>query len=127
VRDFVEKYVQSYEQLEVLLLLCRRRDVSWTPTTVGEAVRISTLLAAKALDDLCRDRLVDQLQMGRQSSYTFRPASSRLAATIEALLKEYDDNPLNVIHLMNEKALDRVRSAAARTFADAFVLDPKKK
>jgi predicted ArsR family transcriptional regulator len=126
VRDFVQQHVESYEQLEVLLLLCRKRDVSWTAATVGEALRISTLMAAKALDDLCREKLVDHLQVGRQTSYTFRPASSRLASTIELLLKQYDDNPLDVIHLMNEKAMDRVRSAAARTFADAFVLEPKK-
>jgi hypothetical protein len=65
--------------------------------------------------------------VGRQSSYTFRPASTKLASTVEALVREYDESPLNIIHLMNTNAFDRVRSAAARTFADAFVIDPKKK
>lgn len=127
IRDFLLQYVETYEQLEVLLLLCRQRDRSWTPEAVGERLRISTLVAAKALDDLCRSRLLDQLKVGRQTTYTFRPASTRLGATVEALVREYDDSPLNIIHLMNSNALDRVRSAAARTFADAFVIDPKKK
>lgn len=127
IRDFLLQYVETYEQLEVLLLLCRQRDRSWTPEAVGERLRISTLVAAKALDDLCRSRLVDQLKVGRQTTYTFRPASTKLAATVEALVREYDDSPLNIIHFMNANALDRVRSAAARTFADAFVIDPKKK
>jgi hypothetical protein len=127
VRDFLLEHVETYEQLEVLLLLCRQRDRSWTPESVGERLRLSTLVAAKALDDLTRGRLVDHLRVGRQSSYTFRPASTKLASTVEALVREYDESPLNIIHLMNTNALDRVRSAAARTFADAFVIDPKKK
>jgi len=127
IREFLLHHVETYEQLEVLLLLCRQRDRSWSPEAVGERLRISTLVAAKALDDLYRARLVDHLEAGREAAYTFRPASTRLASTVEALVREYDDSPLNVIHLMNANALDRVRSAAARTFADAFVIDPKKK
>lgn len=127
VRQFLLQHVETYEQLEVLLLLCRQRDRSWSPEAVGERLRISTLVAAKALDDLCRARLVDQLKVGRENAYTFRPASTKLGSTVEALVRVYDDSPLNIIHLMNANALDRVRSAAARTFADAFVFDPKKK
>jgi hypothetical protein len=127
VRDFLLERVETYEQLEVLLLLCRQRDRSWTPEAVGERLRLSTLVATKALDDLCRGRLVDHLRVGPQVSYTFRPASTKLASIVEGLVREYDESPLNIIQLMNTNALDRVRSAAARTFADAFVLDPKKK
>ncbi len=127
VRDFVLQHVENYEQLEVLLLLCRKRDAGWTPQTVGESLRISTLVAAKALDDLCRGRLVDRLDVGRGSSYIFRPASTRMASAVELLLRSYDDNPLDIIHLMNSNALGRVRSAAARTFADAFIIEPKPK
>jgi len=119
--------VEGYEQLEVVLLLCRQREQSWTAAAVGEKLRMSTLIAAKALDDLARAKLLDELRLDRQTAYAFRPASTRMVAIVEELLREYDGNPLNVIHLMNHNAIDRVRSAAARTFADAFVIDTKKK
>lgn len=127
VRDFLDHTVESYEQLEVLLLLCRERGQSWSAEAVGGKLRISTLVAAKALDDLMRARLVDHLSVGKQSNFAFRPASTRMARTVEELLHVYDENPLTVIHLMNNRAINRVRSAAAKAFADAFVIDPKRK
>jgi hypothetical protein len=127
VREFLLRNIESYEQLEVLLLLCRERAPAWTPEAVGEKVRLSTLVAMKALDDLTRLKLIDRLEVGRVTSYRFRPASSRTGATVEALLAAYDQTPLAIIHLMNTNALDRVRSAAARSFADAFIIDPSKR
>jgi hypothetical protein len=127
VREFLQRHVETYEQLEVLLLLCRERQRPWTAEAVGAKLRLSTLMVVKSLDDLTRARLVDHLRVGNQSTFTFRPGSSRTATTVEELLRIYDDSPLKVIHLMNSSALDRVRSAAARTFADAFVIDPKRK
>lgn len=48
-------------------------------------------------------------------------------AALDALVKMYDDDRIEVMNLMTRKALDRVRQEAARVFADAFVLRPKKK
>ena len=39
----------------------------------------------------------------------------------------YDDDRIEVLNLMTRAAMDRVRKEAARVFADAFVLRPKKK
>lgn len=39
----------------------------------------------------------------------------------------YDDDRIEVLNLMTKTALARVRKEAARVFADAFVLRPRKK
>lgn len=48
-------------------------------------------------------------------------------ADVDALVKLYDEDRIEVLNLMTRTALDRVRKQAARVFADAFVLRPKKK
>jgi hypothetical protein len=48
-------------------------------------------------------------------------------AAIDALVQLYDEDRIEVMNLMTRTALDRVRKEAARVFADAFVLRPKKK
>lgn len=48
-------------------------------------------------------------------------------ADIDALVRLYDEDRIEVMNLMTRTALDRVRKEAARVFADAFVLRPKKK
>jgi len=48
-------------------------------------------------------------------------------ADVDALVRLYDEDRIEVMNLMTRRALDRVRKEAARVFADAFVLRPKKK
>jgi hypothetical protein len=48
-------------------------------------------------------------------------------SALDALVKMYDDDRIEVLNLMTRTALDRVRQEAARVFADAFVFRPKKK
>jgi hypothetical protein len=127
VRQFLAEHVETYEELEVLLLLARKRDRAWNPESVGVELRISTLVAVKTLDDLCRGGLADALKAPKGLSYTYRPRSSRLDQLVAGLVQAYERNPIDVIRVMNESALGRVRAAAARTFADAFVIPGKKK
>lgn len=48
-------------------------------------------------------------------------------SAIDALVRLYDEDRIEVMNLMTRTALERVRKEAARVFADAFVLRPKKK
>ncbi len=118
--------VESYEQLEVLLLLCRDRSRPWTAEAAGEKLRLSTLATTMALDELARGGLLAVMRDEKPSTFTFRPDSARTATLIEDLLASYDDNCLDVIQVMNGRAMDRARSQA-RAFADAFIIGRRKK
>jgi hypothetical protein len=48
-------------------------------------------------------------------------------ATVGALVRAYDQNRLEIVKLMNANAIQRLRNAALKTFADAFILGGKKK
>ena len=58
---------------------------------------------------------------------TYRVQSEEAEATIERLARAYKDQPMPVIKLMSANAIERVRTAALRTFADAFLIRKDKK
>ena len=57
--------------------------------------------------------------------FAYRPASSAMDAAAGRLEREYAERPVRIIQLMSTNAIDRVRTAALHTFADAFVLKKK--
>jgi hypothetical protein len=116
VRRFLADHVGSYEELEALVYLAHRPRRSWTAEEVATGTRLSTLV------DLRRVGLVDEVMHGGRSRFVFWPASPRLASAAAQFVRVYDANPVDVIHLMNNNALQRVRTSAAIAFADAFVL-----
>jgi hypothetical protein len=125
VRELLLERVESYEQLEVLLLLCRDRAQSWSADRVGEKLRLSTLVTTKVLDELTRGGFLHETRAGNAATFIFQPGSERTTQLIEELLRSYDDNCLDVIQVMNSRAMDRARSVA-REFADAFIIGRRK-
>lgn len=127
VRDFLRDHVETYEELEALVFLARRRRRSATAAEVGAGARLPTLIAVKALDDLRRGGLVDEVREGKRVSYVFWPATPALARAADRFVAVYESNPVDVIQLMSAAALERLRTTASRAFADAFVIRSRKR
>jgi hypothetical protein len=122
VRRFLAEHIDGYEQLEALVYLARRRRRSSTAADVATGTRMLTLVAMKALYDLRRAGLVREIIEEGRTAFVFWPATPELAATADRFVALHEANPVDVIHLMNANALQRVRSSAAVLFADAFVI-----
>lgn len=122
VRDFLRDHVETYEELEALVFLARQRRRSATAAEVGAGARLPTLIAVKALDDLRRGGLVDEVREGHRVRYVFWPATPALARAADRFVAVYEANPVDVIQLMSAAALERLRTTASRAFAEAFVI-----
>lgn len=124
VRALLHEHIESYEQLEVLLLLRRERYEEWTAEALAARLRVREELVASALEGLKASGLVVATSAA-PSRFAYRPASSGADATAGRLEREYAERPIRIIQLMSANAIDRVRTAALHTFADAFVLKKK--
>lgn len=116
VRLFIRDYIQSVEQLEILLLLYQHPDKEWTPNAVSKEIRSTPISTAKRLSDLKAARLVDE-KSGSEKVYTYRPATAELSKQIAELADTYATMRVTVIDLIFSKPVDKIR-----TFADAFKL-----
>ncbi len=125
VRALLEEHIETYEQLETLLLLRAHPGEWWTPESVGARLGISVGAAARALDEIYGSAFLTSqaVEDGRRFMYGPAPVA---AASIDRLKVAYDERRIEIMKIMNESAIARLRTAAIRAFADAFLLGSKK-
>ena len=114
VRAFIVRHLTSGAQLEILLLLHRHRDRSWSAAAVGRALRIDLEQAAWGLSRLAAHGL---LGGDGESEYRFEPRLRRKAQAVDALADLYPTYRVAIISLIFSKP-----SGPMRDFSDAFRL-----
>ena len=120
IRGFLRDYIDSFESLEVLLLLYRERT-AWTADELCRRFKIRAPVVDDALASLVRAKLVNTTEQNVLTSYRYADEDLVRDALIASLELTYRDEPLQVIQLMSANAIERLRSGAIRAFADAFV------
>lgn len=122
LREFLRAYIDSFECLEVLLLL-RRERTAWTAEALCTRLNTRAPLVDDALTTLVRAGLLDiALQdMNLPTAYTYAGESSAHDAIVASLETAYRDERIRIMQLMSTNAIDRLRTSALRAFADAFI------
>jgi hypothetical protein len=124
LRDLLER-VDSFEKIEVMALAVRHEGTPLTIDGLAESLRLSSELVDSAAGELVGAGL---LRNGADGTVTYTAAGQGRDAAVRALVRLYADDRLLVVRAMTQVAMDRLRSSAARVFADAFVVrKPSKK
>jgi hypothetical protein len=112
--------IETFEKLEVVRALSRR-----APRTTEQLIDELGLPIDVARDTL-RALAAKKILHEQSGGWIIDPNGPRHAAVL-ALVQIYDQDRVGVLNRMTKVALERIRADAARTFADAFVLRPRKK
>lgn len=120
LRAFLRDYIDSFESLEILLLL-RRERTAFTAEELCRRLKTRAPLIDDALASLVRGRLVNATEQNLPTSYTYADENLARDAIIASLERAYRDEPIQVMQLMSTNAIERLRSSAIRAFADAFI------
>jgi len=125
-KQFLLEHIESYEDLEVLSWFQRQEEGSHSSVKeIGEGAGIPEQLARGAAVRLARSGLLS-LTNEKSESFRYSPADADVRELAGRLVLEYRQNQLPVMALMTRNAIERVRNAALRTFADCFrVRGPK--
>jgi hypothetical protein len=122
VQKLLRDHIESYEQLELLLIMRANRGLSWTEDTLSGRLRIGSSLVRGALEGLeSAGFLAGRADRG-EKHYVYVCQSDDVEATIGRLDAAYREYPIPIIKLMSANAIERLRTAALRTFTDAFIL-----
>jgi hypothetical protein len=124
VQSLLRDCVESFEHLAVLLLVYRESMRDWSVLELAERLSIPAQLVESAVADLGRTGLVQIASEASPVRYRYL-ADTAAHAAIAKLAHEYAENPVGVIRLLSANAIERVRTSALQTFADAFVLKKK--
>jgi hypothetical protein len=114
VKQFIETYIDSVEQLEILLLLHRAPNVDWSARRVSEALCTNESSAANRLVHLAARGVL--VTTGESPIlYRYAPTPSSLDKTISSLAGLYVHFRVRIIETIFAKPNDYVR-----VYADAF-------
>ena len=118
LRRFIAKHISSVEQLEVLCLLSRKPDKSWTVPEVLREIQSSEKSVAECLETF---RLNGLAVGSPETGYRFAPAEEELVARTAELVKAYHERRVSVIETIYAKPTDSIQD-----FAEAFRLRKEK-
>ena len=115
VRAFITEHIDSVLQLELLLLLRKKRDRDFDAAEVVRELRIDPAWSAGQLEQLCAAGILACVEAGGARRYHYAPKSAELDGAVQKLEQAYTDRRVSVISLIFSKPTDKLRS-----FADAF-------
>jgi hypothetical protein len=122
VQRFLREHVESFEQLEIVLLLRGRADEAFDSNAISAELRLPEVIVEEALDTLSQRALVRRAPGVAGPLYSYSPETPSLAALVSALAQLNVERRLDVMRSMTANSIERLRAKALSTFADAFLL-----
>jgi predicted ArsR family transcriptional regulator len=119
--------LESYEQLETLLLLVAEPGQSRGADDVSRKLGITEEAAREALDRLREHGLVALGAAAGRPLYRYETPSPDRDRAVRSLARVYEEKPSAVAKRMTANAIERVRTAALRTFSEAFLVKKRTK
>ena len=120
VLAFLQERITGTDELEALLLVRSDTSRGWTAVTVAELLGLPESWATPTLEGLCKAELLVEDGTDEEQRFWYRPAAPALDAVVKLLSGLYDEQRADVLRILNENAVDRIRAAAARTFGGAL-------
>jgi hypothetical protein len=118
LKAFLFEQVETLEELAILACLHERGSEGATQAAVAQAIGFPPAVTERALEQLSTRGTITCSAL-EPAEYRFEPPDAT-RAMFARVFAEYHANPLSVMRLMTANAIERVRTAALRTFADAF-------
>jgi hypothetical protein len=120
LKGFLFEHIEDLDELEILLWSRRHLPESWmSGTAIAEAHPFPAERTLDVLERLSARALLVR-EAGNPPRYRCDPPDASLRTMLDRMLTAYEANPLRFFQLMNANAIERVRTAAIRTFAECF-------
>lgn len=119
LRSFIKQYITSLEQLEILLLLSKEPERSWTVEQVFKMTQSNLASVAERLKNFAASGF---LTMEEKScvTYRFQPVSTEIAQRVTELQRAHTTSKYKVV-----ETIFSAPPSAAQRFADSFKFKKK--
>jgi hypothetical protein len=114
VRRFLSEYVDSVEQLEILVFLERESERFCSALAVARALHLSEGSAILSLETLARRGLLD-VRLSTDVVYRFSPATAPLSDEVRATVAAYRERRSALLAFVTS-----ARRRSLKDFSDAF-------
>jgi hypothetical protein len=114
VRDFLDRYIRSVEDLYLLVAMAQTRDRWWDAASAAQELGVGRSAAAGVLEHLARHSLLD-IRVTDDVRYQFRPVTPEIREAVMTCAAAYNADPVPIV-----RALTAARQRNLQAFADAF-------
>lgn len=120
LQEFLFDFVENVEDLRVLSWF-RQRGAGGvaTESEVAGAIGVEDFTVCEVLE-----RLVSKAVLERSAStppvFRYAPSDLEFSVTLDAVLERYGESPMDILRIMSANAIERLRRAALRTFAESL-------
>jgi hypothetical protein len=111
VQQFVADHIRSIAQLELLLLMHRERQRSWTIADAAKELYTAVSMTEPMLESLRAIGLVSL----QGDQYQYAPKSKSLDQTVDDLAQLYQQRRVTIVNLIYSAPVQKLQD-----FADAF-------
>jgi hypothetical protein len=119
VLALLQERISGIDELDALLLVRSDVDQAWTASAVAERLGRADAWSRPALERLCEAELLEGVGPGAERRYAYRPGTWELDAAVSMLATIYEERRTDVLRVLNEDAVERIRMAAVKAFTDA--------
>lgn len=114
---FLDRNVESIEQLEILRILGETSDQEWRSSDLARDAQIRPADISSQLAALEQRRLLKTEQRGNELFCRYGPATPEISEQLADLLRFYKERPVTLIRMVYNRVNDRLKA-----FADSFRL-----
>jgi hypothetical protein len=128
VQELVREHVNSFEKLEILLLMRQNPLTRWTFETISTRFNLPSSVVDTALKELVASDLLEAVGSGIDRVFRYAPRSQQLSDAVDELASSHQIDRLALTRFLATSSMQRMRSSLVKAFADAFrVRGPKGK
>lgn len=120
VEEFIQVYIDSVEQLEVLLYLEKNNLRDFTAHAIASALYSNPDAITLRLQNLVSAGII-RAEEGEERVYHYKPDSPAIEPMVKQLTRIYQERPVAVI-----TAILNRRSNSVQAFSDAFLFGKRK-
>jgi hypothetical protein len=124
VLRLLREELHGYAALETLILLSSQPNHTWRASQIAAELKIVEAEVEQALRELMSCGMASEHAL--RGSFAYQTGNEARERAVKELRRAYEENRMELVRIMSRNAIERVRSSAARAFADAFVLGKKK-
>jgi hypothetical protein len=119
LKRFLFDYVESYEELGVLVWFHRRPGAHGVAARVAEEAGLPEASVQEAFDKLVACGLLSR-SPDQNAAFCYTPPDDTAREALNRLMHLYETNAVEVVGFMTANAIERVRTAGTRMFAECF-------
>jgi len=119
LKQFLFDHVESYEELGVLVWFHRRPRAHAVAERVAEEAGLPVASVEEAFDKLV-DRGLLSRSADKHATFCYTPADDSVRDALTRVMHLYETNAVELVGFMTANAIERVRTAGTRMFAECF-------